>query len=525
MDANAKPEIREEKPDPRIGTVVAGRNGKYEILSLIGRGGMSEVYKARNTAVGSIVAVKTLKQDLLSDEELFARFCQEAKAVQMLRHPNIVSVHEFGVTLDGQPFMAMDLLEGQTLGDVIEEYGRVGVKRLLRIFSQVCDALAHAHSHNIIHRDIKPGNIMVMNTANEVDVVKVFDFGFAKFLEKPGRRVQALTQVGDVLGTPLYMSPEQSAGKTLDSRSDIYGVGCVMYEALTGRAPLIGENVLDTMQKQINEMPASIDAARPDLFIPESIKQILFKTLEKDPNQRYQSMADLKRDLEVISASYSGKAMTMDRQLPGLAKLQAYPEEKANRWGGLVRIVVAIAAGGFACWMLINALKPPGAVTSNVDSEPPLTATNEMSSQMVTRPVIPPTVTAPQMPAVPTDPRKAAPVLATVIRMYLDQGLPQQAEASATKLLAINKSLKHTNDKQAAEAYSLSGQVYLALSNWRKADGFLQKALAIQQRELGPTHPEVVATLNALSKAAQGQQDFARADAYAKEALALSQSN
>jgi serine/threonine-protein kinase len=271
--------------DPLVGTVIGGR---YEVICSIGRGGMSVVYKARNRAVGNIVAIKTLKQDLVSDEELFARFCQEAKAVQMLVHPNIITVHEFGVTMGGQPFIVMDYLEGKTLADVLEEEERISVKRMLKIFIQVCDALSHAHAHKIIHRDIKPGNIMLIDTANETDVVKVFDFGFAKLIPTHSMQAQALTQAGDVLGTPLYMSPEQSRGKALDTRSDIYSVGCVMYEALTGKAPIVGDTVLDIMQRHVNEVPATLETARPDLYIPEALTALLFKTLEKRPEDRYQ---------------------------------------------------------------------------------------------------------------------------------------------------------------------------------------------------------------------------------------------
>src|SRR5262249_22403037 len=161
-------------------------------------------------------------------------------------------------------------------------------------------------------------------------------------LPQTGLVVQQLTQTGDVLGTPLYMSPEQSRGKSLDSRSDIYSVGCVMYEALTGRAPLVGENVLDTMQKQINETPESLDTARPDLYIPDQLTTILFRTLEKDPENRYQSMTDLKRDLELIYTGLSGKALVLPGMLPGLAKLKQMPPEPRIP---MRQLVVAAAAG------------------------------------------------------------------------------------------------------------------------------------------------------------------------------------
>jgi serine/threonine protein kinase len=512
----SKSTSEENAVDPMVGTVIAN---KYEVISLVGRGGMSQVYKARNKQVGSIVAIKTLKQDLMSDEELFARFCREAKAVQTLTHPNIVTMHEFGVTLEGQPFMAMDYLEGQTLGDIIEDSERIGVKRLLRIFTQVCDALGHAHAHKIIHRDIKPGNIMVVNTANETDVVKIFDFGFAKLLEKPGRKVQALTQLGDVLGTPLYMSPEQSAGKTLDSRSDIYAVGCVMYEALTGRAPLIGDNVLDTMQKQINEKPVALDTVRPDLFIPEPMQAILFKTLEKDPANRYQSMTDLKRDLEVLLSGMSGRAGAVNVKqgdLPGLSKMKLYPEEKKMPLAvvipAVVLILTAICGTGFAIAHFIQTKAEERAALEREQQA------EAMPEQTVAPP---PQVVKKKMPPLPADPKKATPILIAFAKDARGSGQLIDADKAVTKAMSLLRSTGHSNDLPISEAFALSGNIYLDMQNFKKADSMLQKALAIQQRELGPSSPTVIDTLNALGRAAEGQQDFARADAYFKQALAL----
>lgn len=446
----------------------------------------------------------------MADDELFARFCQEAKAVQMLTHPNIIAVHEFGVTLGGQPFMAMDYIEGQTLADVLEKRGRIGVKRLLRIFIQVCDALGHAHQHNIIHRDIKPGNIMLLDTANDTDVVKVFDFGFAKFLERPGKRVQALTQIGDVLGTPLYMSPEQSAGKKLDSRSDIYSVGCVMYEALTGKAPLIGENVLDTMHKQINDKPLPLDAARPDLFIPEPLTQILFKTLEKDPDKRYQSMSDLKRDLEIVAMSMSGRA-TKITELPGLAKLKELPEEGKRLPPGLIATIAVLVLATFTVVGLTMLFTPKPETTlddipkaSKYPAPPAVPKTPIQSKPVVTGPL-------------PNDPQK----LQELARYWIQQGALGDAERASIKAIAVLKERRHTNDLAAAQAFGTAGEVYLASENYKKADQMLKKALAIKQRELGAANPEVISIINSLARAAEGQGDYARADAYYKQALAL----
>lgn len=518
--------------DPLVGTVLAGR---YEILAVVGRGGMSVVYKARNKAVGSIVAVKTLKHDLISDEELFARFCQEAKAVQLLVHPNIVTVHEFGVTLSGQPFIVMDFLAGHTIGQLIDEQGRIPVKRSLKIFIQVCDALSHAHAHKIIHRDIKPGNIMLVQTATEDDFVKLFDFGFAKLLPQTGLYVQQLTQTGDVLGTPLYMSPEQSRGKSLDSRSDIYSVGCVMYEALTGKAPLVGENVLDTMQKQINERPESLDTARPDLYIPEQLTTILFRCLEKNPDQRYQTMNDLKRDLDLIYSGLSGKVMVLPGMLPGLAKLKQIPPDPVMPTNtlilGICIGITMVIAGCWATFTFVGRQPPPVQEKRTLPTftgEPTevwskyrqagiqaldrkdYSEAEELFHQSL-------------LQADKTDncPLHTATNLIDLARTYLREDKLSDAEKSCNKALNIRHSMHETNERAIAEIFSIYAEIYLKRDNYRDADTYLQKALAIQQRELGSMHPDVATIINQLGKASEGEQDYQRAESYYKQAMTI----
>lgn len=522
-------------PDPLVGTVIAGR---YEIISVIGRGGMSVVYKARNKAVGSIVAVKTLKHDLISDEELFARFCQEAKAVQLLVHPNIVTMHEFGVTLTGQPFIVMDYLAGQTLGDAIDELGRMPVKRTLKIFIQVCDALSHSHDHKILHRDIKPGNIMIVQTANEDDFVKLFDFGFAKLLPQSGLQVQQLTQTGDVLGTPLYMSPEQSKGKTLDSRSDIYSVGCVMYEALTGRAPLVGDNVLDTMQKQINERPESLDTARPDLYIPDQLTTILFRILEKDPAQRYQSMNDLKRDLELIYAGLSGKAMVLPGMLPGLARLKQMPEEPV--WA-LRPLLIGLSLGALvvavSMWIVVQLTRPampPAESASHPVVQKLYTGDPNVVWAKYRQAGLQATdrhnyaeaeelLNLALRSAEKSDAREShiAISLTDLARVYVRVEKFSDAEKNCAKALSIRHAMHETNERAIADIFAVYAEVYLARDDYKNADRYLLKALAIQQRELGPQHQDVAATINQLGRAAEGQQNFTRAEAYYRQALAI----
>ncbi len=280
--------------DPLIGTIFAER---YQISDVIGRGGMSVVYSARHTYMNNEVAIKILNQQLTSDPVSLERFRQEAEALSKLKHKNIVQVMDFGVSSTGQAFLIMDFLRGESLEDFLENHGGMPINRAIHIFSQACDGFAQAHAIGIIHRDIKPSNIVVVQEAGEVDVVKIVDFGIAKLADQSGKTSQQLTQAGEVFGSPLYMSPEQCKGLPLDARSDIYSLGCVMYELFTELPPLIGDSSFDTMNKHVQEMPLSLRGVAPNLEIPVLIDKLVLKALRKEPEKRQQSMQDLKAEL------------------------------------------------------------------------------------------------------------------------------------------------------------------------------------------------------------------------------------
>lgn len=215
-------------PDRFIGTTIEGR---YEVLSLAGKGGMSAVYRARHLLTQRIVALKLMHSHLLTDESAVRRFQQEAKAASRLHHINAISVLDMGITNDGQPYLTMDFLEGRSLSEEIRSCGKIEAMRSIHVFLQVCAALAHAHDQRIVHRDLKPSNVMLIQADDDPDFVKVVDFGIAKILRE-GSESLKLTATGDVFGSPYYMSPEQCMGNQLDARSDIYSMGCLMYEAL-----------------------------------------------------------------------------------------------------------------------------------------------------------------------------------------------------------------------------------------------------------------------------------------------------
>ena len=271
-----------------IGTVLADR---YEILSEVGRGGMSIVYQSRHLLMDKVRAIKMLLSQLMYDQTSKKRFQREAEAASCLEHPNIIAVHDFGIAPTGQPYLVMDFLVGESLAELIKREQKIEQFRAVKIFLQACDALSHAHKKGVIHRDLKSSNIMLVQDESTTDIVKVLDFGIAKLMPASGKFPQNLTQTGEVFGSPIYMSPEQCLGQTLDERSDIYSMGTMFYEAMVGLPPLVGNTIVDTMQMHVATKPAPFSASGVEVF--PQLEAIIFKALEKKAENRFQSMEEM----------------------------------------------------------------------------------------------------------------------------------------------------------------------------------------------------------------------------------------
>jgi serine/threonine protein kinase len=287
--------------DSLVGSVLVD---KYEILSLLGRGAMSKVYKARQSVENRIVAIKILKQHLVDDPIALGRFEREAQAVSLLQHQNIISVLDFGVIKGGTAFLVMDFIEGRTLDAIIASDGHLSPERAIPIFDQIASALAKAYENNVIHRDLKPSNVCILKKEDGTEVVKIVDFGLAKFVETNARAERHLTKPGQVCGSPLYMSPEQVQGKPLDCRSDIYSFGCLMYETLTGNPPFIGGNTFETMAKRMEEDAPPFASC---LAVPPPLEAVVMRALQKDPSERYQTAEDLEKELSQCLIGSGGK--------------------------------------------------------------------------------------------------------------------------------------------------------------------------------------------------------------------------
>jgi serine/threonine protein kinase len=273
----------------------------YEIIEEIGYGGMGVVYRGRDLMFERTVAIKVLHSRLLSDPLSKRRFEQEGRATITLAHANLISVYHYGFSNQGLPFIVMEYVDGKGLDRKLEQSKYLELDQFVEIFIQACDALGHAHEKGIIHRDLKPSNLMLVSNGSRFPIVKIVDFGISKIL--PGGRFpgQDLTSAGDVVGSPLYMSPEQCKGLSLDGRSDIYSLGCLMYQAISGALPFLGENALQTLSKHICDPPPPFEQVVPNLGIPAEVEAVIFKTLAKEPDDRYATVADLRKDLETLS--------------------------------------------------------------------------------------------------------------------------------------------------------------------------------------------------------------------------------
>lgn len=300
--------------------------GRYEVIGELGQGAMGIVYKAKDPLIDRVVAIKTINLGLALDEkdEYEGRFYQEAKAAGRLNHPNIVTIYDVGKSGD-VAYIAMEFLEGRELRDIMNERGILPVEQVLDVVAQVAFGLAYAHEHGIVHRDVKPSNIMLVRDGH----AKITDFGIARMASAAVR-----TQTGMVLGSPKYMSPEQVMGKDIDQRSDIFSLGVMLYELLTGQAPFDGENVNAIMYQTLNVIPAPPNSLNP--AVPEMVNFIVAKALAKSLDDRYQNAKDFAVDLRTCrdSSSHSSQRIDVLKPFVGMEKKIPGTVDIAGRIGG-----------------------------------------------------------------------------------------------------------------------------------------------------------------------------------------------
>jgi len=313
--------------------------GRYEIIAKLGSGGMSHVYQARCAILNRIVTVKILRSELAEDKDFVRRFQVEAQAVASLSHPNIVSIYDVGEA-NGVPYLVMEYVEGLNLKEIIQKEGRLSPAEAINLGVQVCAALAHAHEKGIIHRDIKSQNILVTAAGR----VKVTDFGLARVLSVPSATV---THSGTVMGSVHYFSPEQARGEETGPKSDLYSLGVVLYEAVSGHLPFQGDNPITIALKHLQDTPLSLRRENP--AIPPRLEEIILKALAKDPAQRFQSAREMQQALSdgsLLSGEESNEEdMTRELRLP-VRKRRLRPAAVVS----LVLFLLLLAAGGAYAW-------------------------------------------------------------------------------------------------------------------------------------------------------------------------------
>src|SRR6266540_2934545 len=419
--------------------------GRYEVGPLLGVGGMAEVYEGHDRLLARRVAIKVLLAQYAHDPAFLARFRREAQAAASLSHPNIVAVFDTG-SQDDIWFIVMEYVAGRTLRDVINAEGPVHPARAAEICADVASGLAGAHARGVVHRDVKPGNVMLTTDGK----VKVMDFGIARASAAP-----SITQTAAVVGTAQYIAPEQAQGLEADARSDVYALGCCLYEMVTGQVPFTGPTPVAIAYRHVREDPTPPRALNPDVPVP--LEQVCLKAMAKRPEDRYQTAAEMQRDLERVRA---GEPVTVAGPLPSQQTTQAIgaagygeaatsllgaggtvagtraaryaegvPEQRRGSLGWVLAAILALVVVGLAAFFITRAVTSPSTSpsttvttpttppTSAPTTEPPTTTEQTTTSPpTTTRPpttTAPPTTTEPPTTQPPTTPTTRPPTTAT----------------------------------------------------------------------------------------------------------------
>ncbi len=370
------PSADEHRVDPLIGSTLADR---YRLTRKIGEGGMGAVYEAMHVVLGKPVAVKVLREKYADRVEVAQRLVQEARLASSIRHEHIIDIADSGSTGDGRTFIVMELLDGQSLAELILHEGPIPEPRAIEIVRQVASALSAAHERSIVHRDVKPENIFLVERSG-LDFIKVVDFGISKSLhagETPDPESLRLTHTGMVLGTPLYMSPEQARGdEDLDHRIDIYALGVILYECLTGEVPFRGTNYNGIIAQVANQEVTAPRTLRPELRISEAVERVIGKAMAKSRDARYPTMEAFEADLARVIAGEGVEA-----------PISSAPLKKGRPgWGAsaIIAVIVGASVGGVALF----------AAGRSTRSAPPVPV--ETAPPIVPAPVAPPPAPPPK---------------------------------------------------------------------------------------------------------------------------------
>jgi serine/threonine protein kinase len=490
-------------PDPLIGTTIIE---KYEIQTPVGSGGWSKVYRARHLGLNKTVAVKTMHAHMASDMGKVLRFQQEAEAVARLDHPNICAMYDYGLLTGNQPYLVMDYLEGSTIADIIRWQGSQPVERCMQIFKQACEGLAEAHRNGIVHRDVKPTNLMLLENADSQLQLKILDFGLAKVAYADGTAMASITATGETIGTPQYMSPEQCTGAALDERSDVYSLGCVMYELLLGCPPVLGSTPYDCMASHIHEIPRPFAEVNAQHAIPSSLEAIVMKTLEKAPEDRFQSMEEMLQALNEVKLD----------QAP--AKYAAKAKRSKSLGAQPIAIISACAAGSallalvgyMALFHRQEAQNAPSAVQQiqRIDDIDRLVS---MADDYATRKGDYGSAEAALEKAYILTEKKFGNPSDQLVRIcyqmastYRQNLKLDRAQSLLEKTATMRQKLHGNSDEQTANFLREAGELDLQMNDYARAETWLSKALATSKIASGENSAAYAGVLQSLSSAEMG---------------------
>lgn len=503
---------------PEIGSLFADR---FRILELIGRGGMGAVYRAEHVHMGRAVALKMLLGDLSEESQALKRFQQESRAISMLDHPNIVDVFDFGIVDEGLAYLSMDFISGCSLDAILALEPVLPPARFEHIFVQCCDALEHAHQNGVVHRDIKPSNIMLTKRGEDADFVKLVDFGLVKLVSSATNpnSEQKLTSSQVIVGSPLFMSPEQCRGLDVDHRTDIYSLGCVMYRALSGTLPHAGATPIDTFFKHISEDPTPILEVNPKAQCSPELETVIFKALSKEPADRQQSMAQLREELvAAIHAKPNSQSAPAPNAPP---KVSTSIKRKRKKkpisgwyWVGasfllVMPIVIALSLHLFA--------KKHHEIANPISTAPPVAA-------------------PPSKPTVEEQPKRInKPIeksVAKPITKPVSKPVSQPAPQAVTK--PVSQPISYTPPSAAVDQrgqllqevkqYSDYGDAHFANGNYQQAVANWNKSLELQTRLYGANSPELYPTLLKMAKTSGRMRDLQSAQSYWLRAIQVTES-
>jgi serine/threonine-protein kinase len=486
-----------QRADALLGKLVGGR---YKIVQKLGEGGMGAVYLAEHTGVGQRVAIKFLNPSFSGDPDIVRRFLNEAKSYGQITHPHAVQLHDFGQDDDGNLFISMEFIEGEDLKRTLERVKCFSVKDALDIVLQVCDVLGYAHAKGIVHRDLKPENIMLVKGMRGYHA-KVLDFGVARLMAERGTR---LTATGSITGTPRYMSPEQAEGKEVDHRTDIYALGLVLFECVTGVHPFSGGTIAETLRKQVLEPVPHLSAVKPELRLGEALDAAIQRAVTKDREQRFPSMQEFAQALVTLVPTSSLDAV------PGVdaAAHKVSPEKTAHSRspydrdrggkgrGALVAgaVAVGLIALGIGGYLALRP-KPPdsGAAQTTQGVLPPADRDTTVSGSVAPPPVTPTPGPSGQTPdegkLVAEQGGSTTPVSVTRVVAPMGENRSDPVRAGTAAQVKPARAVgPETGDRSAggtvAAVTVLTGEVLLAQARNSFLDGNLKNASAIIRNSL-----------------------------------------